>query len=169
MPFPPTCLDRMACFPRCVDALLVGLSADDLRWRPPSGAWSILEVLCHLADEEVLDFRARVQRTLAEEDWEPIDPEGWAVERRYNEQSPVEVMARFEVEREKSVAWLKSLREPDWDGVHEHPRFGGIAAGDVMASWLAHDALHLRQIAKRLYELAARDGEPFGTGYAGKW
>lgn len=169
MPFPPTALDRLACFPRCVEALIVGLCDADLRWKPPGGAWSILEVLCHLADEEVLDFRARVERTLAGEDWEPIDPEGWAGQRRYNEQSPAEVMARFAVEREKSVAWLTSRREPDWEAVHEHPRFGRIAAGDVMASWLAHDALHLRQIAKRLYELAGRDGAPFGTGYAGKW
>jgi hypothetical protein len=50
-----------------------------------------------------------------------------------------------------------------------HPKVGATAAGDVMASWAAHDALHLRQIAKRLWELAGRDGAPFRTGYAGEW
>lgn len=169
MPFPATCLNRLACFPRCVDALLVGLCDDDLRWRPADGSWSILEILCHLADEEVFDFRARLKRTLAGEDWDPIDPEGWAIERRYNEQAPAEAMARFEVEREKSIAWLRSLRDPDWDSLHEHPRLGGIAAGDLMASWLAHDTLHLRQMARRLYQMAERDGLSFSTRYAGSW
>jgi hypothetical protein len=36
-----------------------------------------------------------------------------------------------------------------------------------MASWAAHDALHLRQIAKRLYELTARDAGRYSAGYAG--
>ncbi len=42
-------------------------------------------------------------------------------------------------------------------------------AGTLFASWLAHDALHLRQIAKRMYELAVRDAGSFDTKYAGDW
>jgi hypothetical protein len=39
----------------------------------------------------------------------------------------------------------------------------------LLASWAAHDALHLRQIARRLHGLAARDAGPYGVAYAGEW
>lgn len=165
----PHALARLATFPRMLESLCSTLPIDDLRRKPSASDWSILEILCHLADEETSDFRPRVERTLGGLPWDPIDPQGWAVERKYNEQSPAEVIARFAAERERSIAWLTSLEEPDWDAVHSHPKFGPIRAGDIMASWLAHDALHLRQIAKRLYELAQRDGHPHSTIYAGSW
>jgi hypothetical protein len=38
-----------------------------------------------------------------------------------------------------------------------------------MVSWAAHDMLHLRQIAKRLFQIAQRDGDGFSTDYAGEW
>jgi hypothetical protein len=42
-----------------------------------------------------------------------------------------------------------------------------MRAGDLLASWAAHDARHLEQIAKRLHGLAARDGTPYSVAYAG--
>jgi hypothetical protein len=164
---PPALIDRLACFPRVLQALAAGLPDADLRWKPAPQHWSILEILCHLADEEERDFRPRLANTLAARPWEPIDPEGWAD--RYNEQSPAEIVARLATERERSVAWLQSLQETDWDTPHAHPILGPIRAGDLLASWAAHDALHLRQIARRLHELAQRDGLPYGSAYAGSW
>jgi hypothetical protein len=38
-----------------------------------------------------------------------------------------------------------------------------------MVSWCAHDALHLRQIAKRTFQMAQRDGGRFTADYAGDW
>lgn len=156
------------------------VSPDDARLKPPSGAWSILEIVCHLVDEETDDFRARLELTQRDPaaPWPGIDPEGWAVRREYSKQDLDAKVRAFAEERAKSVSWLRSLREPDWQVAHNHPRFGPIRAGDLLCAWAAHDALHIRQIAKRLYELAARDGEalgresggkPFITRYAGEW
>lgn len=153
--------------------MVEGLKLEDLRWKPPSGNWSILEVLCHLADEESEDFRAHLAFILEQRsgEWPRIDPEGWAVERRYNEQNPAAVLQRFVEQRQHSVVWLSSLPPSiDWSLAYEHPRFGPIRAGDLLASWAAHDALHLRQIAKRLHEMAGRDGgAQYRTRYAGEW
>ncbi len=165
----PACLDRLASFPRSLAALVAGISDADLRHQPASGDWSILEVLCHLADEEDRDFKPRLERTLKGEAWEPIDPEGWAITHDYNRQSPAETLARFATQREQSLAWIKSIGTPDWNRAHEHPKLGTMHAGTLFASWLAHDALHLRQIAKRMYELAVRDAGSFDTKYAGDW
>ena len=38
-----------------VTALVVGVSPDEARARPAPGAWSLLEVVGHLLDEELLD------------------------------------------------------------------------------------------------------------------
>jgi len=157
-------------FPPALQALLAELPPEDARLRGPEGKWSILEVICHLADEEADDFRARTRLTLEDpaRDWPKIDPEGWPRDRNYNERDLSAELDRFAAARTESLAWLRSLHEPDWQSTHEHPR-GDLTAGDLMASWAAHDALHLRQIARRLYELAARDAPGRDIGYAGPW
>jgi len=164
-------IDRMEHFPAAARWICAGLNAADARWRPDATRWSVVEIVAHLADEEGEDFRARVASTLEDptRPWPPIDPEGWAVSRRYRERDVGEELDRFERERAESVSWLRLLRDPDWSLAYRHPKVGPITAGDVMASWCAHDALHLRQIAKRLYELANRDADAFDTAYAGQW
>jgi hypothetical protein len=164
-------IDSLARFGRLLPEVVRDVSPGDYRWKPPDGAWSILEVVRHLADEEESDFRPRVQLTLADPAvaWPPIDPEGWAVERLYNEGQLEEAVEEFGVLRRQSVAWLRSLENPDWSQTHQHPKHGPFRAGDILASWAAHDWLHLRQISKRLYQLAARDAGEYSVRYAGEW
>jgi hypothetical protein len=159
-------------FGETLPKVVAGVSSSDARWKPQGGAWSILEVVRHLLDEEVEDFRKRVMLTLArpEWDWPRIDPEGWALERKYNEASLDDAAAKFAAERASSVKWLRSASpEADWSQAHKHPQIGPIRAGDLLTSWAAHDALHLRQIAKRMFQIAERDGEGFSSRYAGEW
>lgn len=164
-------IERMAITPAVVSSLTSSLRDDDLRFKPESGAWSILEVLCHLGDEEVDDFRARLRSTIESPDraWQSIDPEGWAKARNYNAQNPGVALERFMRERSASLAWLRGLGSVDWSTAHVHPKFGAIRAGDLLAAWAAHDTLHIRQIAKRLYDLSGRDSRGFTTIYAGQW
>ena len=56
----------------------------------------------------------------------------------------------------------------DWAVAKTHPK-GDLSAGDLLASWAAHDLLHLRQIAKRLHGMLDTLGDPFTVGYAGTW
>lgn len=164
-------IDRLERFGPALAAAVAGVPIGDARWKPPNGAWSILEIVCHLGDEEVDDFRARLFSTLRDPaaKWPLTDPECWARERRYNEQDVVAATARFVEERRRSVEMLRALKDPDWSTAYIHPRHGPVYAGELLASWPAHDALHLRQIAKRLWELAERDGAPYKTAYAGEW
>jgi hypothetical protein len=157
-------------FGRGLPVILEGVSVEDARWNPPDGAWSILEVVRHLGDEEVEDFRMRLELTLRDPtaEWPKIDPEGAAIERKYNEADFAEAVQRFVEERRKSVAWLKSLDNPDFSKTYKHPK-RDCPAGVLLASWAAHDHLHLKQIAKRMFQLAARDGGEYTTEYAGTW
>ena len=94
-------VNAMESFGLTLPAMLAGVNEEDARWKPPSGAWSILEIVRHLGDEEVDDFRARLKWTLENpaEPWPPNDPEGWAAERRYNEADLAEAIQRFARER----------------------------------------------------------------------
>lgn len=150
---------------------VAGLSDADAHWRPPSGNWSVVEIVNHLVDEEVEDFRRRLELTLRDPalDWPPNDPPAWARDRRYNDRPPGPSVARFLEERRTSLKWLKGLGPQDWAKTHSHKALGSLSAGDLLASWAAHDWLHLRQIAKRRYEIAARDSGTYSVAYAGQW
>lgn len=151
--------------------LVQNIGDEAASWKPPSQNWSILEIFCHLVDEETEDFRLRIQMTLEDNqvEWPSINPELWAVDRRYGEQDFQTVVADFRRERAASVTWLKSLDEPNWFETYEHPHLGKISAGDLLVSWVAHDQLHVRQIAKRRYEMINRDSGSFHFEYAGEW
>jgi hypothetical protein len=154
-----------------IDGLIIGLDHTDARWKPPSGAWSILEIICHLIDEERDDFGARLRSTLEDpaRAWPPIDPEGWARERKYNDRAFSEQLATLRTTRAQSLAWLRSVAGSDWSRAYIHPKLGPIRAGDLLGAWAAHDLLHIRQLTKRRFELLARDAEPFSIRYAGEW
>lgn len=164
-------VERMAHFPTVLRAAATCVSAADARWKPAPEHWSILEVCCHMLDEEREDFRLRLRSTLENPTraWAPLDLTNVATLRGYNTRDLVQTLTDFELERAESVAWLRSLGSPDWSTAYMHPKVGPLRAAELMASWAVHDALHLRQISKRLYELAARDTPGISTVYAGAW
>jgi hypothetical protein len=148
----------------------MGVTQVEARFKPNPESWSVLEVVCHLCDEEREDFRQRLDIILHRptEKWPPIDPVGWVTTRRYNERNLSETLDSFLAERDKSLTWLKSLSTPNWEAEYIAP-FGLIKAGDMLASWVAHDTLHMRQLVElrrgRIVSLA----EPFDVRYAGDW
>jgi hypothetical protein len=155
--------------PDAVEALVAGLSDADWRWRPADGGWSIVEIVNHLVDEETIDFRTRLRMTLEDtsQPWPGMDPEGDVARKGFQDRDPAESLRRFREERAASLAWLRSVADADWSTAHSHFTRGVFHAGDLLASWAAHDARHLQQIAKRLHGLAARDGAPWSVAYAG--
>jgi uncharacterized damage-inducible protein DinB len=162
---------RMHEFPERLSALLAGLPPEDLRWRPKPRQWSILEIVNHLTDIEVEDMRTRLRLTLEdpEQNWPTIDPQTWAVERKYQDRDFDESLNAFIAQRGRSIEYLRGLEAPDWTMMHTHPTFGSMRAGDLLAAWSAHDVLHTRQIVKRLFQFTSRDARGFSTDYAGTW
>ncbi len=162
---------RMRTMAPSLRALLDGVSRDDLRWRPDPNSWSILEIVCHLADEEAEDFRPRLESTLRDPaaPWPPLDLDDVAHKRGYIDRDLAEALSLLESKRAENLRWLGGViaGSPDWSRAYRHPKIGTISAADLLSSWAAHDALHLRQIAKRLFQLAQRDGA--STEYAGEW
>ena len=155
-----------------IAALARAMPPERVRWRPAPAAWSALEVVNHLADEEREDFRTRLDTVLHRpgETPPPIDPEGWVLARGYNGRDPDESLARFLDERRQSLAWLRALAAPDWSRTWTHPSGDfSIRAGDLLVAWAAHDLLHLRQLVELQYACRAQDAAPYDVAYAGPW
>ena len=153
-----------------IRTLLAGLTHEEAQSKPSPEAWSILEVACHFYDEEREDFREHLDFILhrQNEEWHRIDPPSWVVARKYNEQNFIEIQAKFFAERKKSLEWLKGLSNADWDTEYTSP-FGSMKAGDMFASWIAHDNLHIRQLVELRRDLVERITTPYNIQYAGDW
>jgi hypothetical protein len=165
-----TSLDRLAQNAQSIRSLATGITGEQARWKPAPQAWSILEVVNHLYDEEQFDFRVRLDHILHMPDQEapPIDPQGWVTSRRYNERGLEESLNNFLAERAKSLNWLRSLGEPNLDASIAMP-WGSITAGDMFAAWVAHDLLHLRQLVELHYAWTQKSLAPYSLRYAGEW
>jgi len=153
-----------------IRALVENVSDHQARWKPDPASWSILEVINHLLDEEKKDFRVRLDLTPHRpgEPWPGIDPQGWVTEHEYNKRDLGESLQGFLAAREESLAWLRGLASPNWKTAYDAP-FGRITAGDILAAWVAHDLLHLRQLVELHWAYTLAKAAPYRVRYAGPW
>lgn len=169
---PSQLADQLEITGRHLGQQLAGVDDAQARWKPSAEKWSILEVLVHMVEEEQFDFWPRILSTLEDpaRPWPAIDPEGWVIERRYNERDPEETLDAFKQARVASLASLRNLDSsfelPPWENTYHHAKLGEIRAGDLMVSWLVHDELHLRQIANLKVLWLDEQAAPYSTHYA---
>ena len=163
-------IEKMADNVRSIQQLVDGISPAQAVWKPRPEDWSILEVITHLADEERLDFRVRLDLMLHDPQtaWPPIDPGGWVTARRYQQRLLAVSLKNFVEERSASLAWLRSLEDPDWQAGVEAP-WGRLTAGEMFAAWVTHDTLHMRQLVELIHAWIVRQAEPYDPQYAGDW
>jgi hypothetical protein len=168
---PASCIAALEANAPIIAALVRAIPPDQARWRPTSADWSVLEVINHLADEEIEDFRLRLDTALHRPGTPvpPNDSAAWPTARAYNERDLAESLARFLDERQRSLAWLRVLIAPDWSTSIPRNIGGVLRAGDLLAAWAAHDVLHLRQLVEMQYHLLAAQAQPFSVDYAGDW
>jgi hypothetical protein len=131
-----------------------GPRRSDLARAPAPAEWAAVEIVCHLRDEEVEDFGARIKVVLeGGASFAPIDPERWAVERRYLEADGPQALVAIAPARLTTAV--------------EHPRAGALSGLDLLAAWVTHDRLHLAQLASTLARLWATRWAPLRVDYAG--
>src|SRR5215510_7021047 len=156
--------------PAVLDALLSGLDDEAARTRPAPDEWSPVEIVCHLRDEETEDFGARVRVILeGAVEFSKIDPERWAVERRYREASLPEALEAFRRRRQDSLQLLAAAASDALPLRASRPlgRLGPLSGLDLVAAWVAHDRIHLAQLAGTLARNWASRWAPLRSEYAG--
>jgi hypothetical protein len=132
-----------------VRELTADLSADELSRPEAPGKWSIIQVVEHLADQELVNaFRLR---SIIAEDEPPLrgyDQDRWATKLRYGAAGLAPVLDELGTMRERNLRLYRSLSETELDRVGMHDERGPESARRLRALTAAHDLLHRRQIAR---------------------
>ena len=146
-------LNRYATGAGAVDDALVGITAQELDRRPPSGEWTAREIVHHLADSESMAY-IRLRRLIAEDD--PViagyDEPEWA--RRLHYERPIDAsLAVVRAVRTASLELLRALASDEWSRTGTHSEGGAY----TVERWLAIYAEHSHEHADQLRR--ARRGE----------
>lgn len=152
------------------NSLLANRNEEEIHWKKSDEKWNLLEVICHLVDEEKEDFRVRLKNVLETPHLKPptIDPVGWVSSRNYKAQNYSEKLKDFGRERSRSLEWLTSLTNCDWEKGYDYGHHGFVTGAFFIHNWLAHDYLHIRQIVRIQYDYLNFISDD-RIQYAGKW
>ena len=119
--------------------------------KPGPDAWSIIEVIVHLADTEANMF-VRLRTALAEEGKTitPFDQNAWAQTLDYQTQDVALALEVLTVLRRGNHALLQRLSQDDWvrywKRSFQHPEAGRVTVVDWLDLNIRHMEVHLRQI-----------------------
>jgi hypothetical protein len=149
--------------PGVLTALLAGLPDDWLHRDDGPGTWSAYDIVGHLLHGETTNWLPRT-RTIVRygtgRAFTPFDREamlGW-------EREPGDaLLARFAAARAATVEELSglALTPADLDRRGQHPQFGEVTLGQVLATWVAHDLTHLAQVSEVLARRYRADVGPY--------
>jgi hypothetical protein len=127
--------------------LFDSLGTDRAGKSPAPGKWSAREILCHLADCEIV-FAFRLRQTLAEPHHviQPFDQDLWA--RNYAAYDVPSALAAFTAVRNFNVLLIASLPADAFSKPVTHPERGSMTFQSIVETMGGHDLNHLGQIEK---------------------
>ena len=138
-------LEVIAATPQWLGSLLQTLGPERAEQPPAPGKWSAREILCHLADCEIV-FAFRLRQALAEEHHviQPFDQDRFAASyRAYDAQSALAVLTAV---RQWNIALIRTVGPDSLSKKLTHPERGEMTVQTVVETMSGHDINHLRQI-----------------------
>lgn len=141
------CLAVLAGMPSKVNALVAGLTEEQLRWRPEDGEWSAKEVLCHLRDTAAL-YSTRLRRIATEA--EPFLP-GWDQEEHakgYLDESTPLVLPAYVESRLTLLDFLHQQPGSAWERKGTHEEDGPMSLRAMLDREAQHELDHLSQLRR---------------------
>ncbi|HVN92197.1 MAG TPA: DinB family protein [Terracidiphilus sp.] len=111
------------------------------------GKWSAAEIICHLADCEIV-FAFRLRQTLAEDGptIQPFDQDNWAG--WYRNVPAAEALEAFRAIRNWNLAMLDAAPPGATARTMTHPERGTMTFQNVLETMAGHDLNHLGQLRK---------------------
>ena len=126
-----------------------GLTPEQLRTRESPRKWSILEVLAHLSDTEIV-YRYRMRMIVAEPGCNIVgyDQDAWAKRLHYQDQDAADVMKEIESVRNATLRWLRTLSDTELNRAGHHDERGEETVRHIVRMVAGHDILHRQQIQR---------------------
>lgn len=124
-----------------------GAAGPELDYKAP-GKWSIRQIVCHLADSEIVGAD-RIRRTIAEENatlqW--YDEQAWAEKLDYGKRKLSQAVETFRRIRAENHELLKDLPEESFTALKAtHSKNGEVTLLDLLRNYAEHAESHVVQI-----------------------
>ncbi len=131
---------------------------DDSTLRRPErpGKWSVIEVVQHLADSDlVMGFRLRMVLASDRPALQGYDQDRWVSELRYRETPLATALHQLAGVREGNLTLARRMAPAQLERIGMHSERGEESVGLMLRLMAGHDLVHRRQI-DRILEVAAR-------------
>jgi hypothetical protein len=143
-------IEQYAAGPKLLREKTAGMTREQLLARPVAGKWSTLEVVCHLADFEVV-YADRLKRVIA--DNEPTmfggDPDTFASRLAYHDRDLAEELALIEACRASTARILRTLSDADFARVGKHSEAGPLSLATLLERVTGHLPHHAKFIDEK--------------------
>ena len=136
--------------PKEIAAAVSGLPPATLRYKPAPEKWSILEILGHLADIEIV-YAYRLRQMLADEKpvIAPMDQDAWARNLGYMDTPAPELVALYGLNRHHNLRLLRRLKPTDLEKSAFHPEHQkDVTVARLIEMMAGHGTNHLGQIER---------------------
>ncbi len=133
-----------------------GLPPQVLREPEAPGKWSILQVVRHLADSELV-YRYRMRLIVAQPGTRipGYDQDAWCARLRYDQDDIEAALGELEVLRKADLDWLRGLSEGELDLAGHHDERGRETVRHIVELLAGHDLFHRAQIERIKWALLA--------------
>ncbi|HVM96647.1 MAG TPA: DinB family protein [Candidatus Acidoferrales bacterium] len=145
----PLSMQREA--PKTIAALINGVCADELKQRPDPDRWSVVEIIAHMAEDELSSSWR--YRQMIEHNGAPLlgfDQDLWAKLGDYQSWEPQDALAMYRLLREANLRLLEKLTPKQWECSGVHAERGPMTVRQLARHMAAHDINHIQQIKRRL-------------------
>ncbi len=137
--------------PAEIGRLLEAIGPEKETTPPAPGKWSAAEIVCHLADCELV-FGFRLRQTLAEDapTIQPFDQEKWAA--TYAGIPAQQALGVFRAMRGWNLRLIGKALPTAANRPVTHPERGTMTFMTIVETMAGHDINHLRQLERMAYE-----------------
>jgi len=135
----------IAATPPRIEALIEAVGPERAGRAPAPGKWSAREIVCHLADCELV-FAYRLRQTLAEDHHviQPFNQDRWAAQ--YSAYDVSAALKVFAAMRRWNLALIRSLPAPAFGKTVTHPERGDMTFRTIVETMAGHDLNHVKQL-----------------------
>lgn len=124
-----------------------GAAGAELDFKPAPGKWSVRQIVCHLADSEMV-AGMRFRQTIAEDNptiaW--YDEKAWAENLDYARRKLSQAVETFRRNRAETYELIKDLPASAWSRPYVHSRFGPNTLAGLLQMYTEHLENHVAQI-----------------------
>ena len=150
-----TLIDNYLDGPQLLRKAVAGMSQEQLVARPIPRKWSTLEVICHLADFEIV-YADRIKRVIAENDPTLFggDPDGFAARLAYHQRNAEEELLLIEAIRKQVARILRTVKLDDFQRRGIHSESGPLTLETLVQRITSHIPHHVRFIEEKRKAMA---------------